>query len=156
MITLELRQDLHLPIELEIMNSNPEFNQISNGKSLLSEEDLDKEREEGKAVHARRYVIKGHAQYIGLIEYCPLNPNDGKPWIGLFVIHHDFHGKGLAKLAYEKAEMKLAAEGFEEVRLGVLTNNDRGNRFWERMGYTAFKEGMHDNKPIFHYQKKIK
>ncbi|WP_191561984.1 GNAT family N-acetyltransferase [Metabacillus idriensis] len=156
MITLEFRQDRHLPIELEIMNSNPEFNQISNGKTHLNQEDLDKERQEGKAVHAKRYVIKEHEQYIGIIEYCPLNPNDGKPWIGLFVMHKDFQGKGLAKLAYENAEAHLAAEGFKEIRLGVLTNNDRGIKFWERMGYTAFKEGMHENKPIFHYQKRIK
>ncbi|TDL80242.1 GNAT family N-acetyltransferase [Peribacillus frigoritolerans] len=157
MIKLEPREKEHLPAELEIMNSNPDFNLISCGKPHLTEEDLRKEREEGKAVDAKRFMIKQKNQIIGIIEYCPLNPNDGKPWIGLFIIHRDVQGKGLAKLAYETAEEELlSVEGFSEVRLGVLTNNERGNLFWQRMGYTAFKEGMYENRPIYHYEKKIK
>ncbi|MFY0759460.1 GNAT family N-acetyltransferase [Metabacillus dongyingensis] len=156
MITLEPRGKEHLQCELEIMNSNPDFNIISSGKPNVTEEDLEKEREEGKAVNAKRFMMKHDQQTIGLIEYCPLNPNDGKPWIGLFIIHSDFQGKGLAKLAYEAAEEVLAEEGFSEIRLGVLTNNERGNSFWQRMGFIAFKEGLHENRPIYHYKKKIK
>ncbi|MDR0136958.1 GNAT family N-acetyltransferase [Metabacillus idriensis] len=157
MIKLEPREKEHLPAEMEIMNSNPDYNLISCGKPHLTEEDLEKEREEGKAVDAKRFMIKHENQIIGIIEYCPMNPNDGKPWIGLFIIHRNFQGKGLAKLTYEAAEKKLlAVEGFSEVRLGVLTNNERGNSFWQRMGYTAFKEGMYENRPIYHFEKKLK
>ncbi|MGG4488357.1 N-acetyltransferase family protein [Metabacillus idriensis] len=156
MIKLEPREKQHFPAEMEIMNSNPDFNLISYGRHHLTEEDLQKEREEGIAVDAKRFMIKHENQIIGIIEYCPLNPNDGKPWIGLFIIHRNFQGKGLSKLAYETAEKELlAAEGFSEVRLGVLTNNERGHLFWLRMGYTAFKEGVYEDRPICHYKKRL-
>ncbi|KEZ52669.1 GNAT family N-acetyltransferase [Metabacillus indicus] len=157
MLTFVPVQDKHLlDAELCIMNSNPAYNLISEDREMLNKQDIAEDREEGKAVSAKRFLIMDGDVPAGIFEYCPLNPSDQKPWIGLFILHHSYQGKGYAAAAYETAEKLLLDEGFTEMRLGVLTENERGRKFWRKMGYFAFKEGVHKGKPIIHFTKQMK
>ncbi|WP_044022247.1 GNAT family N-acetyltransferase [Bacillus sp. SG-1] len=79
-------------VELEIMNSNPDYNMMSKNKSSITIEDIHAEYEESKELNTTRLLIKQDEHYIGLVDLCLKNRSDHNPWISLFVIHRQFQG----------------------------------------------------------------
>jgi ribosomal protein S18 acetylase RimI-like enzyme len=60
--------------------------------------------------------------------------------IGLFQVAEARHGSGLAHRLYAALEGWLVQQGMDVVRLGVLTSNPRGARFWARHGYRPTRQ----------------
>ncbi|MGP4081398.1 GNAT family N-acetyltransferase [Pseudalkalibacillus sp. R45] len=142
--------------ELEIMNSNPQFNLWSTDKSLMDDADVLKEHEESEQLGSMRWIVQYGEDMTGLIDYLPENPKDGFPWIGLFVVHSDFQGTGLASSAYALLEEKLKSYGHTEIRLAILEKNKPGKRFWEKQGFEKYSDGELDGRRIEKWRKELK
>jgi GNAT superfamily N-acetyltransferase len=66
-------------------------------------------------------------------------PAAGVWHLGLFVVATRLHGGGFAQAAYEAYEQWARSGGAHWLRLGVVTQNERGIRFWQRQGYTEMR-----------------
>ncbi|WP_079508941.1 GNAT family N-acetyltransferase [Mesobacillus jeotgali] len=144
-----------IQIEMGIMNSQPDYNLLSDSKRILDEKDLLAEHEEGKEFEKERYLIEVKGKYIGIIDFIMSNPRDGKPWLGLMIIHKDWSRKGLAEKALSMYEEMMMNRGITEVRLGCFTANKPGLSFWTKMGYQQIKRIQFRDKPLWIMEKKI-
>jgi GNAT superfamily N-acetyltransferase len=59
--------------------------------------------------------------------------------LGLFIVETRQHGKGIARPLYDALETWMSAHGAKWIRLGVVAGNLRGERFWERLGFTELR-----------------
>ena len=104
--------------------------------------------------------------YDGLDKYLKRNPTtsfvaeDGDKIIGAIMAGHDgrrgfFHhvsvmkeyqGQGIGKALVEHAMQALKDEGIRKVALVAFTDNDGGNAFWEKQGFTVRKDLFYRNK----------
>lgn len=124
-----------LYIALEIVNSNSEYNQIENGFEKRSMEDIEKEFLNSKT---ESLLIKADDTYIGIMDYLDENPQDGYPWLGLLMIHHDYQSYGYGRSAYERFEKELKRKNVTSIRLGVLEKNEKAHRFWQSLGFSYY------------------
>ncbi|AET68295.1 acetyltransferase [Desulfosporosinus orientis DSM 765] len=53
----------------------------------------------------------------------------------LLVIEPTFRGKGLGEVVHKLLEEWAHSNKFSRIRLGVLFDNEKGHRFWKRVGY---------------------
>ncbi|WP_379968383.1 GNAT family N-acetyltransferase [Ectobacillus sp. sgz5001026] len=135
MFTLETVTKSSLYIVKEIVNSNEDYNKCENGRSTRTNEEIYKE-----FIHEnpnlRTSFIKVDDTYIGLVE--TMDEKDGYPWLGLFMIHRDYHRFGYGTNAYYFIEEMLRKQGKVKLRLGVLQNNEKAKLFWKHVGYTHY------------------
>lgn len=59
--------------------------------------------------------------------------------LGLLIVATRWHGGGLAQAAHEAYEAWARAGGARWLRLGVVEQNGRARRFWQRQGYTEIR-----------------
>ena len=59
--------------------------------------------------------------------------------IGLFIFHPSKRGQGLAQPIHQTIVELAKEEGVKSLRVGVVTQNDRGQAFWFGLGYTEVK-----------------
>ncbi|RDI47687.1 GNAT family N-acetyltransferase [Falsibacillus pallidus] len=142
-------------IELGIMNSNPAYNLLVNGREVLSEDDIQKEYEESKKLKTERYLVKIDGKALGVIDFCPLNLNDQMPWLGLLVMHRSVQANGLGKEVYIEFEKQLKKRNFNVIRLGVIEGNKKACGFWKSIGFSPYDEKMLNGKAIYCFQKDI-
>ncbi|MFS1517290.1 GNAT family N-acetyltransferase [Bacillus sp. SCS-151] len=147
MITSEMNDISKWQIELEIMNSNSNYNLMSKNKNTINFEDIQSEYEESKKLNTTRLLIKKNKSYIGLVDYCINNSSDNTPWISLFVIHKQYQGAGNSLVAYEHIENLIRQEQKEKLRLAVHKENSRGIDFWSKLGFKKYKEVIFEDKP---------
>ncbi|MFE7061390.1 GNAT family N-acetyltransferase [Sutcliffiella sp. NPDC057660] len=141
--------------ELEIMNSQPKYNILSDGKPQLDMKDILTEHEDDE-VEKERYLLKWKGKHIGIIDFTMYNPKDGFPWLGLLLIHKSFEGQGLAKEAYQHYEKLMTNRRVSAVRLGCYKDNNRGLDFWGRLGFRKIKEVQYKEKPLLVMEKELK
>ena len=55
--------------------------------------------------------------------------------LGLLVLEPRSRGKGIGETANELVEDWARSNNFSRIRLGVLFDNEKGLRFWHRVGY---------------------
>jgi ribosomal protein S18 acetylase RimI-like enzyme len=66
---------------------------------------------------------------------------DGVEWrkgvchLAFIQIADELHGTGMAQAVMHEFENWAKARGFEWMRLGVLDDNPRGKRFWQKQGF---------------------
>ncbi|WP_034756497.1 GNAT family N-acetyltransferase [Rossellomorea vietnamensis] len=154
-ITFETNEINKWKIELEIMNSNSSYNQMSKNKSTINYVDILSEYEESKKLNTTRLLIKQGNNYIGLVDYCINNPSDNTPWISLFVIHKQFQGGGNSLGVFQQLEDLIRKEGKKKLRLAVHKENEKGILFWTRLGFNKFKEIIFEGKPHYCLEKNL-
>jgi GNAT superfamily N-acetyltransferase len=142
-------------IELEIMNSNSSYNQISKNKSIINYVDIQSEYEESKKLNTTRLLIKQGDNYIGLVDFCINNPSDNTPWVSLFVIHKQFQGLGKSFEALQHLENLIRKEGKKKLRLAVHKENEKADLFWTKLGFNKFKEVIFEGKPHYCLEKDL-
>jgi GNAT superfamily N-acetyltransferase len=86
---------------------------------------------ENKTVYG---LFKGE-KLIGLIDSIDGYPEGGDWFIGLFMLHPDFRGKGTGRIWLKAYESFARAGGAKSIRLGVVEQNTGGRCFWEKNGY---------------------
>ena len=111
-----------LYIALEIINSNPSYNVLENGKEKRELADMEEELLNPVSTSV---FIKLDDTYIGIIDYLMENPKDQCPWLGLLIIHGDYQGFGFGTQAYALYESDMRKRGLKRIRLGVIKENGK-------------------------------
>lgn len=73
-----------------------------------------------------------------LIGVCDLlcgYPDRGELWIGLLLLRPEQRGTGLGGQFLRSMAAWALAQGFAQIGLGVVSQNEAGYRFWERCGF---------------------
>ncbi|WP_019156382.1 GNAT family N-acetyltransferase [Robertmurraya massiliosenegalensis] len=148
------------PVSLEqmdvlkkIMNSNQEFNCLSEGHAELTDEEIINMYESSKHQGAVMNFIIDDGHPVGVIDYLMENPSDKMPWLGLLIIDHDFQGRGYAIGAFNKYESLMKEKGIKKVRLGVIKENDRALNFWVKRGFSFYEEKEGDKWTVLCFEK---
>jgi len=142
-----------LYIALEVINSNHQYNLYENGIAVRTLAEIEKELLNTNTTSA---FIKLDDTYIGVIDYLLENPRDHVPWLGLLMIHGDYQGYGFGAKAYGLYELEMQQRGLDRIRLGVLEENIKAQRFWLSMGFIYYITTTTQNgRGIFCYEKKI-
>ncbi|MBD3106947.1 GNAT family N-acetyltransferase [Bacillus sp. AGMB 02131] len=153
MITLEPMTAETLYIAKEIINSNKAYNTMENGHDTRSEEEIAKQLLQDQC---ESYFLKADDTYIGIVDLMINNPKDDTPWIGLFMIHHDYQGYGYGSIAYDNIEQHLKEDrGLTKLRLAVIPENEGAKNFWESFGYCFYKTGVSNNRTVACYEKTL-
>lgn len=153
-ITFEEVTEKQIATVQDIVTSNKAYNVLENGRENRTIEEIKKEFLNPKTFS---YVIKADENVVGVIDYLDENPKDHYPWLGLFMIHEKFKGRGLGKKAYLEFEGTLIRLGKPAVRLGVLTENTHAKVFWERLGFVWYETKPYlEGKEVACYEKKLK
>lgn len=142
--------------EIEIMNSQPEYNLLADGKEVLDEDDLLEEQEEKKELGKERYLIKVGNRLVGIMDFIMENPRDQKPWLGLMIIHRNWTRKSYGAAALAMYEEMMRERGIKEIRLGCLTDNTTGMAFWEKHKFNRVEEIIFRDKPLWVMEKQLK
>ncbi|WP_026477093.1 GNAT family N-acetyltransferase [Alkaliphilus transvaalensis] len=141
-----------LELVLEILNSNPHYNILENGNPLRSIEEV---REEFLNQVTDSYLMILDNQYIGVIDFLKNNPKDNCPWIGLLMIHGDYHSRGYGKKSYVAFENKLKEESFNNIRIGILQNNINAKKYWTSLGFKFYKNSQYQGKLVECFEKRL-
>jgi len=80
-------------------------------------------------------AVEKDARIVALIDLVKNYPTSGIWWIGLLLIHPDYQGIGLGTTIVNAIFSWFSKEGVQKVRLGVLEENEKGFRFWQKMGF---------------------
>lgn len=145
-ITLE-----NLYIAAEIINSNTEYNVIENGRETSTEKEMI-----GEFLHSNSssLLVKADDTYIGVIDYLMENPKNRTPWLGLLMIHGDYHGFGFGSQSYKHFETELVNRGANRILLGVIKENKKAHDFWLSLGFSYYNTVISKNqKEIICYEK---
>lgn len=59
--------------------------------------------------------------------------------VGLFIVATALHGRGVARVLYDALEEWMRDSGARWLRLGVVEDNVRAERFWRRLGYAEVR-----------------
>jgi len=146
-----ITEDL-LDIALEILNSNPHYNILVNGNPSRTLEEV---RNEFINQITESYLIKLNNKYIGIIDFLEDNPNDSCSWIGLLMIHGDYHSIGYGRIAYLLFEAELKKRNLTNVRIGILKENTEAKRYWTSLGFVFYDNVQWENKQVECFEKKL-
>jgi GNAT superfamily N-acetyltransferase len=137
---------------LEVVNSNPTYNTMENDVPIRS---LKEVSEEFLNETTESYLIKIEDKAVGVIDFLKNNPKDECPWIGLLMIHGDYHSLGFGKKAYVAFEEELKRREFTKVRLGVIQENQKAIIFWQTQGFESCGFRNWGSKVVECFQKQI-
>ena len=140
-----------LDIVLEIINSNPRYNTLYDGNPTRT---MDYVRAVFMNDITVSYLILLNNTYIGLIDFLDCNPKDNYPWLGLLMIHGDYHYKGYGKMAYSAFENK-SKQDFDTIRLGVIQKNTVAIEFWTSLGFNKYASTDLNGNLIECYEKSL-
>lgn len=149
MIFQPITEDL-LDIALEIHNSNTHYNILENG---VPSRTIEETRDEFLNQDTESYLVFLENKYIGIIDFLKNNPSDNCPWIGLLMIHGEFHHKGYGRVVYNLFEEKLKQQNFEKVRIGILQENTIAQKFWKSLGFKFYAYKQWREKTIGCFEK---
>ena len=151
-MVFELITEESLKIVLDIVNSNSSYNMIENGNPLRTIKEVNSEF---LNPCTESYLIKHENKYIGVLDFLKNNPKDNHPWIGLLMIHRNYHSMGYGKKAYLFFEVKLIQQKFNSVRLGVIKSNKNAKGFWKSLGFKFYDNSEWGGKVVGCYEKQL-
>lgn len=144
-----------LEVLKEIVNSNKEYNLLSEGHALLSDAEIRDMYESSKRLSAVMCFVIYDGYPVGVIDYLMENPSDKMPWLGFLMIHSQHQRKGYAIEALKKYECLMRNEGLKKVRLGVIKGNDRALNFWINRGFIFYHEKLGDKLTVLCFEKEL-
>jgi RimJ/RimL family protein N-acetyltransferase len=150
LIQFERITEEHLEKVLAIVNSNSDYNLLENGIAFRTIEEVSLEFLNETT---ESYFIYVHDQHVGVVDFLHKNPKDDSPWIGLIMLHSDYHSKGYGRRVYLEFEKKLVYENYKKVRLGVLQENEKAREYWLSLGFAFYKQGRWNEKTVDCYEK---
>lgn len=91
------------------------------------------------------FVAESDGQIVGVI----IAGNDGRRgYIYHTAVDPQLRKQGIAKALVEHALMSLKNCGINKVALVVFEQNENGNAFWEKIGFTSREDLVYRNKAI--------
>lgn len=146
-----ITEDL-LEFVLDILNSNSHYNILANGNPLRS---IEEARSEFLNQATDSYLITLGNKYVGIIDFLKDNPNDNCPWIGLLMIHGDYHSMGYGKRAYISFEERLKQQNFDNIRIGILQKNIGAKRYWTSLGFKFYRNSQSEGNIVECFEKQL-
>lgn len=137
---------------LQILNSNPYFNILSNGKPQRTLEDA---RSEFINDLTESYLITLQGRYIGVIDFLSKHPKDNHPWLGLLMIHGDYHSMGYGGKAYLAFEGILKRRNYKTLRLGIIKENTNAREYWIKMGFNYYDTTKREGNIIEYFERQL-
>jgi ribosomal protein S18 acetylase RimI-like enzyme len=71
----------------------------------------------------------------GILDVVRDYPESGIWYLGLLLLHPTERGHGRGASLHAQLRKHIQQQGGKAIRLGVLDQNDKALRFWERLGY---------------------
>jgi len=128
-------------------------------KDSLVLESPEEAREEARGIFLNQstdsYLIFLENKYVGIIDFLKNNSKDSCPWIGLLMIHGDYHSIGYGKKAYVAFEEKLKRQNFNNIRIGILQENLIAKKYWTSLGFKFYKNSEWEGKLIECFEKQL-
>ena len=91
------------------------------------------------------FVAEEDAEIVGAI----LAGHDGRRgYIYHTAVHPDFRSRGIGAALTEKALEALKSLGINKAALVVFSKNEKGNAFWEKLGFAARDDLVYRNKTL--------
>lgn len=87
--------------------------------------------------HVLLVVHKNTGIVIGLLDFVDQSPTDGKPWIGLVMIHTGHQRRGFGTEAVHAVTDLVGSRGHHTVRMAVIDDNETGLAFARHVGFEA-------------------
>ncbi|WP_169306614.1 GNAT family N-acetyltransferase [Cohnella pontilimi] len=142
-------------VELEIVNSDPFFNQVSKGKEKLELHEVEEDLRSDAEIGAERYLIQEtDGRYVGTLGFLMRNPADGCTWLGLLQIRKSEQGKGYASRALEWVYEIMRERKVKSFRIGVIADNTPAHAFWKKQGFQPLQGGSSfEGRPVVIYEK---
>ncbi|QOS97664.1 GNAT family N-acetyltransferase [Brevibacterium sp. JNUCC-42] len=130
-----------LSLAVDIYNSNPNYNVITNGEPVLTLAELNQEYSDTNKYASGHWLAIQHVgKIIGISHILIENPNDQKPWIGLLIIDSSYQGKGYGKKAYLMLEEYFRSLKKNTIHIGVIASNQSSLNFWGRLGFEQYRQ----------------
>jgi Acetyltransferases, including N-acetylases of ribosomal proteins len=85
-------------------------------------------------------IFNASEQLVGVFDLIKSYPNSRTLTLGLMILDTFSRGKGLGSIAFEILEEWAVSKKFNKIRLGVLFGNEKGLRFWKKMGLMEIGE----------------
>lgn len=129
----------------EIFRGNPEFlmlrDDISDGGGGYDLASVARYYESAMLDPARYLLVivdKATDAAVGLVDFVEESPADGRPWIGLVVIHRSVQRQGLGSEAVKAVLGALGSAGHPAAHMAVMQANASGVAFAESTGFVAY------------------
>jgi GNAT superfamily N-acetyltransferase len=153
MLTWQTCSKETIPLELEVMNSNPTYNILSENKPFLIDLDIIAEHEE--KIKKERFIITDSLKTVAIIDFTMCNPRDQNPWLGLLIVHYNHQKQGFASQIYIQYEQLMKERHASSIHLGCLKANDVGLQFWNKHGYIIYEERNFRGKELLCLKKEL-
>ena len=144
-VTEDLLKDV-----LEIYSTNEEYFIISSNEKPSVQTIMDDKSEipPNSKLEKKNYkLILKDDRSIGIIDYVIDYPDEQTIYIGLLLIHGEFHRQGYGREFIEQFISSMKKDGYLKIRLGVLKQNHKAFEFWTKMGFNLVKEIRSTIKP---------
>lgn len=144
-VTEDLLKDV-----LEIYRTNEEYFIISSNEKPSVQTIMDDKSEipPNSKLEKKNYkLILKDDRSIGIIDYVIDYPDEQTIYIGLLLIHGEFHRQGYGREFIEQFISSMKKDGYLKIRLGVLKQNHKAFEFWTKMGFNLVKEVRSTIKP---------
>lgn len=145
--------------ELALRNTDPFYNQVTEGKETLTPEELEEDRREGLDYGAERFLLRldgEDGEDVGVFDHLLRHPHDGYPWIGFLFIAPPFRKRGLARAVLSEYFSRLRSQGHSVCQLGVVEGNSPGHRFWRSLGFEPVRTvNLKSGKSVDVYERTI-
>lgn len=137
---------------MAIFRTNPEYFLLTGGKEAEIEDFLVMIDEAPANFDLRNKYFVGvweNGNCLGVLDLLKGYPNRNCIWIGLIMIHGLLQrrqiGHTIVSAIFEAAKIM----GYDAVQLGVVDNNEKALRFWEKLGFEKIRESRvkHTDKP---------
>ena len=139
----------------DVINSNPEYNLLSEGHEKLSDEEIHQWYADSEVQGNILCLITYNRRVVGIIDYLMKNPSDHMPWLGLLMIRGQDQGQGLATAALHHYEELMRAKDQQTIRLGVIKGNNRALAFWTARGFRFYEEKQGSRWTVLCFEKNL-
>jgi GNAT superfamily N-acetyltransferase len=139
--------DRDIPALQQFFEDNPGYFDIANGFPVRDDE-AQREFDDlppPEMPFNRRYLIGFYDNDDKLIGMTDVLSDFLAPevWqISFFIVATSLHGSGNTRAMYDQLENWIERNGAQWIRLGVIINNHKAERFWEKCGYTEIRKRL--------------
>lgn len=122
----------------EVYDTNPKYFIATGGKVAEKTgilESIDQTPQGFDASNKHFFGIWQNGQPVAVVDLLLGYPRQDCLWIGLLLVHSDFHGKGAGSFIVKSIIQASEKAGFKEISLGVMEGNGSVVLFWEKMDF---------------------
>ena len=127
---------------IDVFYSNKAYYQLTNGQDATEEECLQTIAYCPKGFDKHSVFCKGILQSgkaVAVLAYLEGYPDKSILWLGLLLVHADFHGQGVGS-AIVDAFIASATGRFQAIRLSVEKSNVAAIKLWRKVGFSVIDQ----------------